>query len=134
MKKILFVCTGNLNRSYAAQMIARQMFPENEYDSVGTGKTCGGKLASKKIRVALERMGITFDSDRRSKPLTANEIDWADDIVCMGRSNLNKINSLFGCQCRLFSTGIHDPNFDKDQQSYDSVVEEIITKMPLVIS
>ena len=63
VKKILFICPANKDRSATAEIIFRQRFPEFEFDSGGTNH----KLCAKE--------GTT--------PLSQEQVNWADRIYVM---------------------------------------------------
>lgn len=133
MKNVLFLCTGNLNRSYAAHAIALEYLSPNQYfvDSAGTGQTAGGKLANKKMREALVRRCYAIPC-RKSKKLTQELADWADVIVCMAEVHRKNVIAQFGLtyaeKCVIFmsdGSDVPDPHFSKDPADFDSVVKLI---------
>jgi protein-tyrosine phosphatase len=127
---ILFVCTGNLNRSYAAHAIYQEL-KDGNVESAGTGKTAGGKLANKKMREALMRAGYAIPV-RKSLKLTQELLDWADVAVCMADVHRQKIIEQFGltsaAKCVIFmsdGSDVPDPHFSKDPADFDRVVKQI---------
>jgi protein-tyrosine-phosphatase len=140
MKKVLFLCTGNMNRSYAAHVLATDYLLD-EVDSAGTGRTCGGKLANKKMREALERIEYPLDHlssllYRKSKKLTQELADWADVIVCMAEIHRKNVIAQFGLtyaeKCVIFmpdGSDVPDPHFSKDPADFDRVIKLIQDNM-----
>ncbi len=93
--RILFVCTGNLCRSPMAEGIARHLAAERGH-AVDI-RSCGthahdGDPASENGVTACEEKGIDI-SGHRSQPLTAEIIEWADQILCMEENHILTVNS-----------------------------------------
>jgi len=98
VKKILFVCLGNICRSPAAEGIFKKKIKDRELenlfvvDSAGTGGWHVGNLADRRMReVALSR-GIELTS--RSRKIDYNDLYEFDHILVMDKDNLNAVKSL----------------------------------------
>tara|TARA_B100000427_G_scaffold164998_1_gene137071 strand:- start:244 stop:717 length:474 start_codon:yes stop_codon:yes gene_type:complete len=98
VKKILFVCLGNICRSPAAEGIFKKKIKDRELenlfvvDSAGTGGWHVGNLADRRMReVALSR-GIELTS--RSRKIDHNDLYEFDHILVMDKDNLNAVKSL----------------------------------------
>jgi protein-tyrosine phosphatase len=137
MRNILFLCTGNLNRSYAAHAIALEKLDDKQFivESAGTGKTAGGKVANKKMREALMRHHFALPL-RKSRKLTQDDIEWADVIVCMAEIHRKNVLAQFGwdgvMKCVMFlpdGDDVPDPHFSKDDAEFDMVVQTIEDNM-----
>jgi protein-tyrosine phosphatase len=96
MKKILFVCTGNICRSTTAQAIARHKVKslglENKFtfDSAGTdGFHAGQEPDSRSVATGKER-GISFDGIK-SRKITLADFENFDFLMCMDRSHHAKL-------------------------------------------
>ncbi len=92
--KILFVCHGNVNRSAAAEIIAKQDYPEWDVKSCGL-KTKDGKITAKKMRDVLNDSGYTTEGIR-STAITQELVDWADKIFYMDDANERRFIEQFG--------------------------------------
>lgn len=89
-RRILFVCTGNTCRSPLAEAIARREAARSslegwEWRSAGTLAVSGGP-ASAGAREAARSHDLSLE-EHRSRPLTAELVEWADLVVCMGESH-----------------------------------------------
>ncbi len=92
MKKVLFVCTGNICRSPTAEAIARHKVKllglEDRFifDSAGTqGFHSGEAPDSRSVKVGIER-GISFVGIS-SRKLTVEDFAEFDFLMCMDRSH-----------------------------------------------
>jgi protein-tyrosine-phosphatase len=92
--KVLFVCHGNVNRSAAAEIIAKQDYPELEVKSCGL-KTKDGKITAKKMRDVLNEEGYKTEGIR-STVISKELVDWADQIFYMDDANEKRFVEQFG--------------------------------------
>lgn len=92
--KVLFVCHGNVNRSAAAEIIAKQDYPNLEVRSCGL-KTTNGKITAKKMRDTLTEEGYKTEGIR-SQVATQELVDWADQIFYMDDANEKRFKEQFG--------------------------------------
>lgn len=131
MTNILFVCTGNINRSPAAQIILKKLSPSSKVDSAAL-KNKKNLIITKRMREALQKHNYKY-TEIRSKPLTKSLINWADIVFYMQPSHLRDLMSKFGTSNKYVSlakyigkTKIHDPAFDGTQ-------EEVLKDIELAI-
>lgn len=131
---LIFCCTGNINRSPAAEIIFNRV-NRNESDVAISAAVSGkneGRLTNKRTREALERSGYKYQ-EIRSKPLTAGNIEWADLIFYMQEIHRTKLIKKFGenLNCKLLplfqwsSAGVNkipDPHFEKEDKAFDSMI------------
>ena len=98
VKKILFVCLGNICRSPAAEGIFKKKIKDRDLenlfvvDSVGTGGWHVGNLADRRMREAALSRGIELTS--RSRKIDHNDLYEFDHILVMDKDNLNAVKSL----------------------------------------
>ena len=98
VKKILFVCLGNICRSPAAEGIFKKKIKDRELenlfvvDSAGTGGWHVGNLADRRMREAALSRGIELTS--RSRKIEDNDLYEFDHILVMDKDNLNAVQSL----------------------------------------
>ncbi len=98
MKRVLFVCLGNICRSPAAEGVLRQLVQKAGLSSeieIGSAGTIGfheGKLPDARMRAAAGRRGYTLDS--RARHFTARFFADYDLIVTMDASNQANVFAL----------------------------------------
>ena len=98
VKKILFVCLGNICRSPAAEGIFNQKIKERDLenffvvDSAGTGNWHVGNLPDQRMRSTALSRGIELNS--RSRQIKENDLYEFDQILVMDKDNLNAVKSL----------------------------------------
>ena len=98
VKKILFVCLGNICRSPAAEGVFKQKIKERDLeklfvvDSAGTGGWHVGNLADRRMREAALLRGIEITS--KSRQIDQNDLYEFDHILVMDKDNLNAVKSL----------------------------------------
>ena len=98
MKRVLFVCMGNICRSPAAEGVFRKMVTDRglqdriSIDSAGTIGYHSGSPADSRMRRAAAKRGYRLEG--LSRQFTDDDFDSFDLIVAMDRDNLDDINSL----------------------------------------
>lgn len=99
MKKVLFVCLGNICRSPAAEAIFRKKVEERGLDSkvfidsAGTCSTHCGEFADHRMVEHAKARGIDI-SEIKSRRFTEEDMLHFDYIVAMDKNNLIEIESL----------------------------------------
>tara|TARA_B100000927_G_C16245357_1_gene381217 strand:+ start:89 stop:562 length:474 start_codon:yes stop_codon:yes gene_type:complete len=98
MKKILFVCLGNICRSPAAEGVfldlisQKNLSHEFEVDSAGTGDWHIGELPDKRMREAASRRGVELTS--RARQFKRTDFEKFDLIIVMDNSNFKNVFSM----------------------------------------
>tara|TARA_Y100001978_G_C23496235_1_gene338765 strand:- start:91 stop:570 length:480 start_codon:yes stop_codon:yes gene_type:complete len=98
VKKILFVCLGNICRSPAAEGIFRQKVKDKGLeklfivDSAGTGGWHVGNLADPRMRETALSRGIELTS--RSRKIEESDLFKFDYILVMDNDNLEAVRSI----------------------------------------
>lgn len=93
MKKVLFVCMGNICRSPSAEAVFRQVVKarglEKQYviDSAGTHAYHVGEAPDKRSQKAALKRGIDM-SAQRARQVVADDFDRFDYLIAMDKSNL----------------------------------------------
>ena len=96
MKRILFICLGNICRSPAADGIMRHLISEQGLDdqflidSAGIGSWHVGQLPDRRMRRQGERHGYTFDHCARQ--FSVADFDRFDLIVVMDQENYHDVS------------------------------------------
>ena len=98
VKKILFVCLGNICRSPAAEGILKKKLKDRDLeklfvvDSAGTGGWHVGNLADPRMRETALSRGIELTS--RSRQIEENDLYEFDHILVMDKDNLHAVKLL----------------------------------------
>tara|TARA_Y100001978_G_scaffold197843_1_gene209332 strand:+ start:504 stop:977 length:474 start_codon:yes stop_codon:yes gene_type:complete len=98
VKKILFVCLGNICRSPAAEGIFNQKIKERDLenffvvDSAGTGSWHVGNPPDQRMCTTALSRGIELTS--RARQIEENDLYEFDHILVMDKDNLNAVKSL----------------------------------------
>lgn len=139
MKKILFVCTGNINRSVAAEIMLNSVF-----HNIAIAKSCaangkGGNPISPKMANVLKENGFNV-LEHRSTSITAEILDWADIIIGFQPSHLKKVAELGHKAINIVDfipntkdKKIPDPHFDSSGKTHKVVYGMIASALPGII-
>ncbi|WP_417249348.1 low molecular weight protein-tyrosine-phosphatase [Celeribacter sp.] len=136
MRKILFVCLGNICRSPAAEAVTRakaaSLFPDLTLDSAGTGAWHVGEPPYGPMQAVGAARGYDL-SPLRARQFHAGDFDAFDLIVVMDEENQRDAEGLRPASnvtpIRLFTdfadtheTAVPDPYFTRD---FDGALELI---------
>jgi protein-tyrosine phosphatase len=98
MKRILFVCLGNICRSPAAETILKEQIKkldlqdEIEVDSAGIGAWHVGQLPDKRMRDVGARYG--YDINSRARQVKREDFSKFNLIIGMDRQNVAELKAL----------------------------------------
>lgn len=126
MRTILCVCTGNTCRSPMAEgLLKSESLPDTVV--ISRGLAANGDPASKNSVAVMRELGIDI-AGHISKPLTLEEAQTADLILCMSASHAQILGSAGIDQEKIKVLDIPDP-FGGDIQEYracrDAIKEKI---------
>jgi len=98
LKKILFVCLGNICRSPLAEGVAKDIVKRKnlnyEIDSAGTSAFHKGQAPCINSQIVAKNHNIDI-SKQKSRPLTNKDISYYDYIVAMDANNIYDLK-IFG--------------------------------------
>ncbi len=101
MKKVLFVCHGNICRSPMAEFMFKALVKEKgvedefEIASAATSREEIGNPVYPPARRELARHGID-PTGKTARQMTREDLAYFDEIVCMDGNNLRNIERMFG--------------------------------------
>ena len=110
LKKVLFVCLGNICRSPAAEGIFQKKIKDRGLeksfvvDSAGTGGWHVGNLADSRMRKAASARGINLES--RSRQIKKIDLYDFDVILVMDKDNLEAVELLVSDDLDLLNSKI----------------------------
>lgn len=147
LKRVLFVCLGNICRSPAAEGVMLHLLKQMELqrgfeiDSAGTSSYHIGEPADRRMRKAARQRGIELTS--RARMVTDKDFQRFDLIVAMDRSNYDQLVRIGGQvdHLRLLSdflddvwpTDVPDPYFGGDD-GFEMVLDMLQAACPKLIA
>lgn len=98
MINLLFICTGNVSRSFLAENLCRYEAQKAGLDSVSISSaglfTYPGSGADSKMADFLLALGASFGS-HSSKQMSDQDAEWADVILVMEKMHAERIEELW---------------------------------------
>lgn len=101
MKKILFICHGNICRSPMAEFVFKNIVKsagkENEYfiDSAATSTEEIGNGIHYGTKAKLRQMNVPF-TNHRARQITIDDYNDFDLLICMDKNNLRNMERILG--------------------------------------
>ena len=136
MKRILFVCLGNICRSPLAQAIAEDFALKHHLDleinSAGTGHWHVGEAPCENSILVAQQRGLNI-AHYKAQQVTKKDFSYYDVIVGLDQSNIQNLKAL-GCKnpLKLGDFGFNgedvpDPYFFDGFEGFDKVFDMIET-------
>jgi len=88
IKKVLFICTGNMGRSPMAEALFNKIANDDFIASSAGTKTTNGRPAGPDTIQIMKEFGIDI-SDHKTRKLDENMLEESDYVICMGKDHLN---------------------------------------------
>lgn len=125
LNKVLMLCSGNTCRSPLAQVILQKQQPDWEVCSAGLSAQPGSPAADNARQLA-RQMGLSLEHHRAQR-VTAELVQWADQILCMTDSHLQLLKQTFPealDKAQTLGREIADP-FGQSLASYQHCAQQI---------
>ena len=132
MKKILFVCHGNICRSPMAEFVMKDMVAKAglsgqvQVNSVAASREEEGNFLYPPARRELEKHGVPFER-KRARLITWQDVEEYDRIYYMDGRNLRYLRQLFPSVTKfrpLLHRDVADPYYSGDfAQTWDDICE-----------
>lgn len=142
MKKILFVCLGNICRSPAAEgafiylLKQKGLFNQFYVDSAGTSSFHSGERADSRMRSTAEKRGIELPSWSRQVLnddfeefdliLAMDKRNFRDlEKICIDKNNLHKLKMFTDFRQKMNHEEVPDPYYG-GQKGFEEVMDLVI--------
>lgn len=94
MKKICFVCLGNICRSPMAEFVMKSLTKDLEIESRATSGWEHGHPIHQGTQKIFEQHGIIFDSQKDSTKISRADFEYFDMIIGMDASNVENLKAM----------------------------------------
>ncbi|MCY4524523.1 MAG: low molecular weight phosphotyrosine protein phosphatase [Halobacteriovoraceae bacterium] len=111
MKRVLFVCLGNICRSPAAEGIMKKYITQQgmdalvECDSAGTANYHQGQLPDARMRKSAALRGFNLDS--KARQFKRDDLDEFDYIIAMDKQNMEGIQAMIEKDHQRYQKKLH---------------------------
>ncbi len=116
MKKIAFVCLGNICRSPMAEFVMKSLTDQVHIESRATSNWEHGNPIHRGTRQIFQTYDIAYDANKRSIPLSRADFYEFDYLIGMDQQNVRDLLEMApaDCQGKVFpfdQEGVPDPNY-----------------------
>lgn len=116
MKKIAFVCLGNICRSPMAEFVMKSLTDQVYIESRATSNWEHGNPIHRGTRNIFKEHGIDYDASKRSIPLSKADFYEFDYLIGMDEQNVRDMQAVAPADCQdkilLFdNNGVPDPYY-----------------------
>jgi len=121
MKKVLFVCIGNMCRSPLAEAIAKHLYGKTcVFESAGISSN-GNHASKHTVTIAQEKYGIDLSAHRSRNIFTIDWLEFNEIIILDGYVYRDLKSKLIGKVPNLFE--VDDPYGDSIEKYYECASE-----------
>ncbi len=144
MKKVMFICHGNICRSTMAEMMLNAYVQKSPHqwmiESSGTSREEIGNDIHPGTKKILDKYHIPYEK-RRAKQITKDDFDTFDYLICMDESNVRNLIYLYGNSPKIslllsycgINRGIKDPwysgNFEETFEDIRQGIDGFLKKV-----
>lgn len=131
MKKVCFVCLGNICRSPMAEFVMKEVAKDSplEVESRATSNWEHGNPIHRGTQAIFRKHGIAYDLSKSSQQISLSDLEYFDYIIGMDEDNVRDLKRLsagrFDDKIALFvEGGVPDPWYTGDfDETYDLVTK-----------
>lgn len=130
MKRVLFVCHGNICRSVMAEYILKNISSDFYVESRATTSEEIGNDIYPPVKKVLDHHGIIYQRHQARK-ISSEDYDQFDYILCMDQENLDDLEYLLPSSDKTFLLAdkeIEDPWFTRDFETCYQVIYKAIKR------
>lgn len=126
MKKVLFVCHGNICRSVMAEYIFKSLDQDHQFyvESKATAKEEIGHDIYPPIKEVLKKHHIHYQK-HKARQITPSDYDFFDYIICMDQENLDDLKRILPKNDKTFLLGNHEIEDPWYSRNFDLCFKDI---------
>ena len=128
MKKIVFVCLGNICRSPMAEFVMKSLTDDYEIESRATSSWEHGNPIHKGTQAIFKNHGVDYDSSKTSLQISKRDFEYFDYILGMDESNVSDLRQMCPQSLKhkihsFAAESVPDPWYTGDfEETYDRVL------------
>ena len=128
MKKIVFVCLGNICRSPMAEVVMKSVTDDYEIESRATSSWEHGNPIHKGTQAIFKSHGVDYDSSKTSLQISKRDFEYFDYILGMDESNVSDLRQMCPQSLKhkihsFAAESVPDPWYTGDfEETYDRVL------------
>ncbi|KXT77535.1 low molecular weight protein-tyrosine-phosphatase [Streptococcus panodentis] len=128
MKKIVFVCLGNICRSPMAEFVMKSLTDSLKIESRATSDWEHGNPIHQGTQAIFRKYGIAYDRGKTSQQISARDFADFDCIIGMDEANIRDLKRMAPAEyqdkiCQFGESGVPDPWYTGDfDETYELVL------------
>ena len=128
MKKIVFVCLGNICRSPMAEFVMKSLTDDYEIESRATSSWEHGNPIHKGTQAIFKSHDVDYDSSKTSLQISKRDFEYFDYILGMDESNVSDLRQMCPQSLKhkihhFDAESVPDPWYTGDfEETYDRVL------------